>query len=62
MTAQVSKPYQPLAWAGTTVLLTAAMLIINEAILNIITFQITTGTITNAITTTTLCVAQMIRQ
>jgi hypothetical protein len=27
MTAQVSKPYQPLAWAGTTVLLTAAMLI-----------------------------------
>ncbi len=27
MTTQASKPYQPLAWAGTTVLLTAAMLI-----------------------------------
>ena len=27
MTTQASKPYQPLAWTGTTVLLTAAMLI-----------------------------------
>lgn len=27
MTTQASKPYQPLAWAGTTVLLTAAVLI-----------------------------------
>ena len=27
MTVQVSKPYQPLAWSGTTVLLTAAVLI-----------------------------------
>ena len=27
MTTQPTKPYQPLAWAGTTVLLTAAMLI-----------------------------------
>lgn len=27
MTTQASKPYQPLAWTGTTVLLTAAILI-----------------------------------